>query len=403
MRTRKNKICILAFIGSDNTGDEAILYSVISSIQSINNIINIFSFNPEKTKSLLKDLPNENIEIIDIKSHKKVMRKIMASDILICGGGGIIQDQTSFYNLPFFLSRVLFAGVLKKKIVFYGVGVGPLHSKFSKIITKFVLNRSKLITVRDKKSREILIDCGIKSNLVEVTADPAVSLGKIKKKEAQILLREQGVNIDRKIMVICLRQWFSIYRLIPVKLVKKFNIQTKKDKLKYEYFLKEISKFLEYCKDELKFQLVFLPFWKERDNKVNKEISKLMKNNDNIYILEKHYNPMEIKGIISLADFVLGMRLHSLIFASTEKRNFLAINYSPKVKNYLDLLVKNRPSIENIFINPENFSSEELKKKLDFIIKNKPYSSSSFTNQISKIVNQEKKNSYYLKKILKEE
>ncbi len=397
-----SKICILAFIGSDNTGDEAILYSVISAIKNIDNLINIFSFNTEKTKALLKDIPNENIEVINIKNHRKVIKKIIESDILLCGGGGIIQDQTSFYNLPFFLSRVLFAKILKKKIVFYGIGVGPLYSRFSKILTKFVLNRSEVITVRDKKSKETLIDCGIKSSLVKVTADPAVSLGKISKKEAQILLREQGINVNKKIMIICLRQWFAIYRLIPVKLVKKFNIQTKKDKQKYEYFIKEISKFLEYCENKLDFQLVFLPFWKERDNKVHKEISKLIKNKDNIFILEKYYNPLQIKGIISASNFVLGMRLHSIIFASTDKRNFLAINYSPKVKNYLDLLVTKSSTIENIHVNPEDFSSEELIKKLDFIIKNKPYHSSSFINKISEIISQEKKNRYYLQKVFKE-
>lgn len=397
----KNKICILAFIGSENTGDEAILYSIISKIKNPQNLIRIFSSNSKKTKTLLEDLYDKNLEIINIRNHKKVIRKIVESDILICGGGGIIQDQTSFYNLPFFLFRVLFAKMLRKKIVFYGIGVGPLYSKFSKILTKFVLNQSEVITVRDKESKKTLIDCGVKSNLVKVTADPAVSLGKISKKDAQSLLRKQGINLNKKIMVICLRQWFAIYRLIPVKLVKKFNIQTKKDKLKYEYFIKEISDFLEYCENKLKFQLVFLPFWKERDNKVHKKVSKLIKNKDNIFILEKYYNPLEIKGIISTADFILGMRLHSIIFASTEKRNFLAINYSPKVKNYLDLLITSASTLENSHVDSEAFSSAELIKKLDFIIKNKPYRSSSFTNKISELTSQEKKNRYYLQKVFK--
>ncbi len=398
----KNKICILAFTGSDNTGDEAILYSVISTIKNTDNLISIFSFNTKKTESLLKNLSNGNIEIINIRNLKKVIQKIMESDILICGGGGIIQDQTSIYNLPFFLLGVLFAKTLKNKIVFYGVGVGPLHDRFSKILTRFVLNKSEVITVRDRKSKEILINCGIKSSLVKVTADPAVSLGKISKKEAKDLLREQGVNVNKKIMVICLRQWFAFYRLIPVKFVKKFNFRTRKDKIKYEYFIKEISKFLEYCENKLNFQLVFLPFWKERDNKVHKEISNLIKNKDNIFIFEKYYNPMEIKGIISIADVVLGMRLHSLIFASTEKKNFLAINYSPKVKNYLDLLITKDSILEKTYVDPEDFSSKELKKKLDFIIKNKPYRSLSFANKISELASQEKKNRYYLQKVLKE-
>ena len=398
----KNNICILAFIGSDNTGDEAILFSLVSSIRNSENLIRIFSLNIEKTKSLLKDLNGKNIEVINIKKHKEVIKKIINSDILICGGGGIIQDETSFYNLPFFLSRVLFAKMLKKKIVFYGVGVGPLHSKLSKILTKFVLNLSEIVTVRDKESKKILVDCGVKNNLIKVTADPAVSLGKISRRKAEILLLKESINLNKKIMVICLRQWFATYRLIPVKIVKKFNIQTKKDKLRYEYFIEEISKFLEYCKNELDFQLIFLPFWKERDNKVHKEVKKQIKNKNNIFILEKHYNPLEIKGIISISNFIFGMRLHSIIFSATEKKNFLAINYSEKVKNYLDLLITENFTLENLHIDPENFSSEELIKKLNFVLSHKPCQSRVFAKKVSAIINQEKKNSYYFKEILKE-
>lgn len=400
---KKNKICILAFIGSDNTGDEAILYSIVSKIKNPRNLIRIFSFNPEKTSGLLEDFKEENCKIINIKNHKKVIEEIIDSDILICGGGGIIQDQTSFYNLPFFLLRVLLAKLFNKRIVFYGVGAGPLLSNFSRILTKFVLNSAKIITVRDKESKQTLMNCGIKRNLIKVTADPAVSLNGISEKKAKKLLKEEGVNINKKIMIICLRQWFAIYRLLPVKIVKKFNIQTKKDKQKYKYFIKEIAEFLNYCKDKMDFHLVFLPFWKERDNKVHKEVYKLIndKRND-ITILKKSYTPKEIKGIINIADFILGMRLHSIIFASTEKKNFLAINYSQKVKNYLDLLITEDSTLKNIYANPEDFSAKELKEKLHYILSKTPYQSESFIKNLSEILKQEKKNSYYLQEILKE-
>jgi len=395
----KNRICILAFIGSNNIGDEAILYSIISNINKTKNKITIFSLNPKKTKKLLYDLNLKNIEIINIKKHFLSLKKFINSDIFICGGGGIIQDQTSVYNLPSFLSRALFAKILNKKIMFFAVGAGPIYSLFSKFLIKTILNLANIITVRDKESKKVLLNCGVKENLIKVTADPAVSLGKISKKEAQILLREQGINVNKKIMIICLRQWFAIYRLIPVKIVKKFNIQTKKDKLKYEYFIREISKFLEYCENELEFQLVFLPFWKERDNKVHREVSKLIKNKNNIFILEKYYNPLEIKGIISIADFILGMRLHSLIFALANKKDFLAIDYAPKVKNYLKLLLKNKNVLDKILVDPESFSCEELIKKLNFVLSEKPLKSENFLKNLSATLNREKKNYYYLEKL----
>lgn len=402
MKYKKNikRICLLAFIGSGNLGDEAIFYSIISCLKNQEKIIVVLSFNPDKTRELLKKMGLKNVEIVDINKSILVIKKIFESDVLICGGGGIIQDQTSIYNLPFFLAKVFIAKVLNKKIMVYGVGVGPLYSKFSRLITKIILNLVNVITVRDNKSKEILLACGVKSNLVKVTADPAVSLAQISKREARSLLSIEGIDTKKPIMVICLRQWFDIYRFIPVKFVKKFNIRSRKDKLKYNNFIKRISKFMNYCANNLNFQLVFLPFWKDRDNIVHQEIINLLECKENAYLLDKTYTPKQVKGTISIADFVFGMRLHSIIFASVNKKNFLAINYSQKVENYLKLLFPEDSLFKQIYINPEEFSLNELIDKTKFVLSQRPSESEEFNKNLLSIMNEEKENLNYLKKII---
>ncbi|MBU2474906.1 MAG: polysaccharide pyruvyl transferase family protein [Nanoarchaeota archaeon] len=393
-------LCFFSFIGSDNLGDEAVFYSMITNFKNTNHHLSVISTNPDKTKKLLKDLDIRKLKIINVKHNLNVIKVIKKSDIFICGGGGIIQDQTSIFNLPFFLSKVFLAKFFKKTIMFYGIGVGPLKSRLSRLLTKIGLNFAEIITVRDNKSKKILINCGVKEKIINVTADPAISIKKSLKKEISLLTLNKKINSEKLIMVICLRHWFDTYRFMPVKLVKALDFQTKKDKKKYENFINEISKFLNYCNEKLKYQLIFLPFWINRDNKVHRNIIDKLDNKKDIYLLNKEYSPSQTKGIIQKADFVLGMRLHSLILATTSKTPFIAINYSQKVRNYLKMLFSKDSLVDKISVNPENFSSEELIEKLNFILKNNTFTSENFKKNFKKLLKKEKENFIYLKEVI---
>ena len=53
------------------------------------------------------------------------------------------------------------------------------------------------------------------------------------------------------------------------------------------------------------------------DVTVSEKVRKKMK--QNAYILKSSYSPYEVMGIISQADFILSMRLHTLIFAARQR------------------------------------------------------------------------------------
>ena len=48
--------------------------------------------------------------------------------------------------------------------------------------------------------------------------------------------------------------------------------------------------------------------------------------------------PNEVMGIISLADFILSMRLHTLIFAARQRVPLIGFVYDPKIEYYLEKL-----------------------------------------------------------------
>ena len=56
------------------------------------------------------------------------------------------------------------------------------------------------------------------------------------------------------------------------------------------------------------------------------------------YILRGSYTPSEVMGIISTADFILSMRLHTLIFAARQHVPLVGFVYDPKIEYYLEKL-----------------------------------------------------------------
>jgi len=112
------KVVLSGFYGFGNMGDEAILQSIIDNLRLRwpDIEITVFSFSPEETgqkhsvQSLYRGWRRETI---------KKIRALREADVLISGGGGLLQDAyaTGIISgpLPYYLLIVLwrsFAGRL---------------------------------------------------------------------------------------------------------------------------------------------------------------------------------------------------------------------------------------------------------------------------------------------------
>ena len=73
------------------------------------------SVNPVKTKSSFDTDSFNHLNFIELK------KQMINSDALIFGGGGLLQDETGLWNLPFHLSRITAAR--KQGLPWIGVGL----------------------------------------------------------------------------------------------------------------------------------------------------------------------------------------------------------------------------------------------------------------------------------------
>ena len=159
------KYIVSGYIGFDNFGDEAIAKVLTGRLKKSGaEKITLISSNPQKTA-----------QIHQVASCKMLdfWKSLCEADVLVSGGGSLLQDVTSVKSLIYYLGVIYSALILRKKVEIFAQGIGPINSKIGQILTRFALSRADKISVRDKKSQELLKEWRIESELVK---DPILEL-----------------------------------------------------------------------------------------------------------------------------------------------------------------------------------------------------------------------------------
>ncbi|MDK2820479.1 MAG: hypothetical protein PWP31_444 [Clostridia bacterium] len=297
------RIVISGYYGFQNTGDEAVLYSIIRALKLLEPSLEItaLSHNPKHTKE------NFGIKAVNRWRLSAIAKAISQSDLLISGGGSLFQDVTGPKSLIYYLGIVVLARLLKKPVIIYAQGLGPLKHSWSRWLTAKVLNNVQLITLRDSESRQFLEGLGVKKPPVYVTADPVLGL------KPENLDLESGkekweqLGLEKPVIGISVRSWPGAKSFWPI---------------------------LARVADDLVnkgWNILFLPFHFPSDVDACRQVARLMHNPS--VILKENMDLSKIMAIIGELDFLIGMRLHALIMSAIMGVPFLALSYDPKVSS----------------------------------------------------------------------
>ena len=312
------KVFIFGYYGFKNLGDEAILTSIIKTIKELDSsvMISALTYNEKYTSKI------HGIKGVSRNRLAEVLRAIKAADLVISGGGSLLQDITSSRSLIYYLILILISKFMKKPVMFYSNGFGPIQNRFNKILTRKVVNLVDKIIVRDEDSRKVMEAIGIR-NAIEITTDATFGLEGIHAGKAKELLMIENIPLDRPLVGISIRPWYF------------------KDS-----FLEIMAKFSDYLADK-GISVVFIPMQTPKDYDTSNKILKLMKKE--AYVLKGEYDPEELLGIIGEMKFLVGMRLHALIFAGIMGVPMLGLEYDPKIPAFLNTISqKNMGPVEKL-------------------------------------------------------
>ncbi|MFH1542148.1 MAG: polysaccharide pyruvyl transferase CsaB [bacterium] len=329
------KILISGYYGYENIGDEAVLQAIIQ--QFAGHKITVLSAAPGLTQEFHK------VKAVYRYAPFTVLKEVLSTNLFVSGGGTLFQNITSQRSLFYYLGLILLAKLCRKRVLVLGQGFGPLDNFWPRQITRLILNLADKITVRDKNSYQAMQELGIKSDKIELTADPAALLEIPSFEESNQLLEKEGIKRTGKpLLGIVLRR--------PIKGLE-------------ENMVEMIADAVDWLIDKYNYQPVFLLFRHPNDMEITNKVMRMM--NHESSIIFRSCQPREMLGIISQMDLLIGMRLHALIFATMNAVPALGLSYDPKVSSFMESTEQAHVDIKDID------SLKSLKNKLEEILVNK--------------------------------
>lgn len=304
------KIVISGYYGFNNLGDEATLSAILQSFRSSEAgdrgkdfEITVLSGNPDSTAK------GHSVKAVHRANLLNIVKSLWGADLLISGGGSLLQDVTSQRSLLYYLGIVGLGKILSSKAMLYAQGVGPLRSWISRLLVRLICNRVDLITLRDEESKNLLQRLGVTRPPIYVTADPTFALKATEPEKCRQYLMQEGLQTNGKPLIgICLRKWSHLENLKA-----------------------EMAQICEWLRDNLKSQILFIPMQFSQDKDLSEEMAK----RTNSKVLSREYPPADLMGLIGLMDLVIAMRLHALMFAAAQGVPFVGISYDPKVDQFV--------------------------------------------------------------------
>ena len=123
VRLRRYNVVMSGYYGFNNAGDDAILESVQENIRAISDDVSltVLSNDPDLT------LRQFGLQAVPRFNFFKVASALRRSDLLLSGGGSLMQDTTSTRSLLYYLSVIWLARLLGKPVMFYANGIGPVR------------------------------------------------------------------------------------------------------------------------------------------------------------------------------------------------------------------------------------------------------------------------------------
>ena len=319
------RIGISGSYGGLNLGDEAILRSIITQLRrDLKAEITVFSRNAEDTKR------RHGVErAVDVRrlSRAEVQPEIERLDLFILGGGGILYDA----DARTYLREVAIAREKGVPVMVYAIGAGPLEDPAAQQAVRETLEHVDLITVRERGAHQVLENAGLHREMT-VTADPALLL----KPEPlpRGILRSEGLEGRRRLIGMSVREPGVAAPDIDQKV--------------YHALLANAADFMV---DRFDADIVFVPMEPgSLDNQHSHAVIAQMLRAQRATVLKGEYTSQQLLSLMSRFSFVVGMRLHFLIFAALRGVPFVALPYSGKVAGFLEDLQMPAPPLK--LVNP---------------------------------------------------
>ncbi|GHG02553.1 polysaccharide pyruvyl transferase CsaB [Deinococcus piscis] len=272
------RVLVSGYYGFANGGDEAIALSIARELKERGHTPVLLSADPVHTAALC------GCEAVPRMQPLTLARELRRADLLLSGGGGLLQDKTSARNLTYYLGLIRLARLLGTPAAVFNQSIGPLSVRGGGRVVRSV--RGLPLIVRDRGSLRTLETLGLQG---ELGGDPA------------LLLRPSPEVVRGPETVVIAPRGDVAESLPPLReLVRTLQAQGRR--------------------------VVALALMPAHDGEAARSLGADA-------VLESA-DPQQLLDTIAASSYVVGVRLHALILAAAAGVPFAGLSYDPKVQGF---------------------------------------------------------------------
>lgn len=322
-RCRHGDIIISGYYGFSNMGDDSLLTVMIEALKEAAPELKITALTRKPRKMRLR----YGVRCISRTNIIKIYSEMKNAKLMISGGGSLLQDGTSTKSLYYYIAVINAAHRMKLPIMLYANGIGPLYGENNRKYSAEVIRKTSMVTLREPASLTELENLGvdIDPERIKISADPAFLLTPVDNERISYLKNKAGFVPGRKYFAVSLREGHNFGKITE-------KIDSVNDNL-----VSEVAKACFELRKTHDIYPVFIPMQPQMDTEICMRVfdSDLVEGG----IMLEELTAKELSGILAGVEFVLGMRLHILIYASQLGIPVIGLSYDPKIDalmNYIE-------------------------------------------------------------------
>jgi len=359
------RLLVSGYYGFHNAGDEAILDALLQSTRAlpVPPQITVLSKTPEETakKHGCNTVPRFNVF--------RVFRAMRRADLLISGGGSLLQDKSSTRSILYYLSIIRLAKLLKKPVMLYANGIGPVSRPRNRKLVRTVVNRADLVTLREESSREELLRMGVTKPELHVTADPIFLLDTSDTGEAEAALTEANVPTGKPLIGVSVR-----------------SLRTGED------FIPQMAALCDRLSHECSAHIVFIPMQAPHDATFSRRIMDAMQSPASL--LRADLSPEAFIGTTGRMELVIAMRLHTMLFSAKAGTPVIGLICDPKIEYFAEKL--DMPTAGPV----ETFDADKLFAQTQSVLTNNETHRTKLAKTVAEMNHQATQNGHLLAELL---